>query len=133
MHVTHPRSQGAPATLVELLWTRESNDPDGIPFTFLKDEDGRETRWTYRQLAGRAQAIATRLQRLNLAGERVLILYPAGLDYIAAFFGCLCAGAIAVPAYPPRPNRPMTRLQAILADSGAKAALTTRALLASIE
>ncbi len=133
MHVSHPRSLAAPATLVELLWSREADDPQGIPFTFLRDEDGRETCWSYRDLAQRTRAIATRLQRLNLAGERVLILYPSGLDYIAAFFGCLAAGAVAVPAYPPRPNRPMTRLSAILADSGAKAAVTTRSLLASIE
>jgi acyl-CoA synthetase (AMP-forming)/AMP-acid ligase II/acyl carrier protein len=53
----------------------------------------------------------------------VLLLYPAGLDYIAAFFGCLYAGAVAVPAYPPRPNRSLDRIQAMIADAQARVAL----------
>jgi acyl carrier protein len=62
-------------------------------------------------------------------GERVLLLYPAGLEYVAAFLGCLYAGVVAVPAYPPRPNRPLDRIRAIAADSGATAALTTAHVL----
>ena len=48
-------------------------------------------------------------------GERVLLLYPPGLEYVAALFGCLYAGAVAVPAYPPRFNRPMLRLRTMVA------------------
>jgi amino acid adenylation domain-containing protein len=62
----------------------------------------------------------------------VLLLYPPGLDYIAAFFGCLYAGAVAVPAYPPRVNRSLTRLQTIVADAGAALALTTKAILRKV-
>ena len=62
---------------------------------------------------------------MGLEGERALLLYPAGLDFIAAFFGCLYAGVVAVPAYPPRRNRSLSRIQAIADDAEAKVALTT--------
>ena len=62
-----------------------------------------------------------------------MLLYPPGLDYIAAFFGCLYAGFIAVPAYPPRLNRPVPRIQAIVADAGATVALTTTQFLENLE
>ena len=80
--------------------------------------------WTYEQLAHRAQAIASQLQLLDMKGERVLLLYPPGLDFAAGFFGCLCTGAVAVPAYPPRRNRNMERIQTISDDCAAKVALT---------
>ena len=80
-----------------------------------------------------AKAIGAWLQSLDMAGERVLLLYPSSIDYIAAFFGCQMAGAVAVPAYPPRANKPMPRIQAILADAGAKAALTTAAVKANVQ
>jgi 8-amino-7-oxononanoate synthase len=80
---------------------------------------------SYDGLDRQARAVAAQLQALNLAGERALLLYPAGLDFIAAFFGCLYAGVVAVPAYPPRRNRSMSRIQAIADDAQAKIALST--------
>ncbi|MBC8121208.1 MAG: SDR family NAD(P)-dependent oxidoreductase, partial [Gemmatimonadaceae bacterium] len=74
----------------------------------------------------------TRLQKLGARAERALLLYPPGLDFIAAFFGCLYAGVVAVPAYPPRPNKPMPRIRAIVADSSATVALSTTQVLANI-
>ena len=64
------------------------------------------------------------------------MLYPPGLDYIAAFFGCLYAGAIAVPAYPPRNQRHAARLQtavSVATDSQAAIALTTTAILPQVQ
>jgi natural product biosynthesis luciferase-like monooxygenase protein/FkbM family methyltransferase len=81
----------------------------------------------------RARAIAAKLQAQGMEGRRVLLLYPAGLEYIAAFFGCLYAGAVAVPTYPPRLNRNLLRLQSIVADAGATTALTTESLLSRVE
>ena len=69
--------------------------------------------------------MAARLQALDLVGSRALLLYPAGFDFIAAFFGCLYAGVVAVPAYPPRRNRSLSRIEAIADDAQAKIALTT--------
>jgi acyl-CoA synthetase (AMP-forming)/AMP-acid ligase II/acyl carrier protein len=66
-------------------------------------------------------------------GERVLLLYPSGLAYIAAFLGCLYAGAVAVPAYPPRPNRSLERIQAIIQDAQAKVALTDSTSMEKLE
>ena len=67
------------------------------------------------------------------AGERALLLYPPGLDFITAFLGCLYAGVIPVPAYPPRANRSFERLQTIIADSQAVFALTVKELVNTIE
>jgi 8-amino-7-oxononanoate synthase/acyl carrier protein len=59
-----------------------------------------------------------------MTGERALLLYPPGLDFVTGFFGCLIAGVTAVPAYPPRRNRNMVRIQDISKNASAKAALT---------
>lgn len=87
------------------------------------------------RLCPNRRAIGAWLQSRVAAGERALLLYPPGLDYIAGFFGCLYAGVVAVPAYPPspNPNRPMSRIHAIVADSQAAVALTTTAIMEPLE
>ncbi|MCA9148256.1 MAG: aminotransferase class I/II-fold pyridoxal phosphate-dependent enzyme, partial [Planctomycetales bacterium] len=95
-----------------------------MAFGFLADGETLETEWTYADLDRKSRAIAARLQSMNLAGERALLLYPPGLDFVAGFLGCLYAGVIAVPAFPPRRNRNMERIQAIADDASAAAALT---------
>ena len=127
-----PSDSARDATLVDLILRRSQAQPDQLVFSF-STEGGAETRWTYRDLAARAQNIAAHLQTQHAAGQRVLLLYPPSLDYVAAFFGCLVAGAVAVPAYPPRLNRPMPRLQAIVSDAQVSIALTTRHILTSLE
>ena len=120
-------------TLVDMLRYRALHQPEKIAFTFLADGETTSDRLTYNQLDSLARAIATQLQSLDATGERALLLYPPGLEFIAAFFGCLYAGVIAVPAYPPRPNQKLSRLQVILEDAQAAFALTTTALLATIQ
>ncbi|MBD2111680.1 MULTISPECIES: AMP-binding protein [Cyanophyceae] len=122
------------ATFVELLALRAEQTPQGTAYRFLAEgtPETAET-ITYSALQQRAQAIAVLLQDLNCLNQPVLLLYPAGLDYIAAFFGCLYAGAIAVPAYPPRPNRSLDRIQAMVQDAGATVALTDSATLQKLE
>jgi acyl-CoA synthetase (AMP-forming)/AMP-acid ligase II len=95
-----------------------------LAYTFLKDGDSDEVRLTYSELDRHACTIAAHLQSLEATGKRVLLLYPSGLEYVAAFFGCLYAGAVAVPAYPPRFNRSVERLQAIVSNAQATIALT---------
>lgn len=119
-----------PATLVELLRWRGTHQPDRLAYTFLVDGESVESSLTYGELDRQAQAIGATLQRMGATGERVLLLYPSGLEYIAAFFGCLYAGAIAVTAYPPHFNRSLDRIEAIVADAQASVALTTSAFLA---
>jgi 8-amino-7-oxononanoate synthase len=111
-------------------WARQQ--PDAISFYFTDGED-EESRWTYHELDQRARATAVALTSMGMAGERVLLLYPPGLDFVAGFFGCLYAGAIAVPAFPPRRNRYMDRIDSIAEDSKAKAALTVHAVSDRVE
>src|SRR4051794_33330188 len=92
----------ATTTLVELLRRRARQQGDQRAFTFLADGGNQASDITYELLDRQARTIAAWLQQNEVgAGERALILYPPGLEYIAAFFGCLYAGVIAVPAYPP--------------------------------
>jgi acyl-CoA synthetase (AMP-forming)/AMP-acid ligase II/acyl carrier protein len=120
-------------TLVDLLRQRADHQGDRVAYDFLADGESITATVTYGQLDTLARAIATLLQGLNCQGQPVLLLYPPGLDYIAAFFGCLYAGAIAVPAYPPRPNRSLQRLQVMIEDAGATVALTHSGVLSGIE
>lgn len=121
------------ATLINLLRCRANQEPHKTAYTFLADGETEEVRLTYQELDQRSQAIASHLQNLGATGSRALLLYPSGLEFITAFFGCLYAGVVAVPAYLPRQNHSLSRLQAILADSQATIALTTTFILSSLE
>ena len=121
------------STVVELLRLRSSRQPNRNAFTFLLDGETAETRLTYLQLDKFARQIAVQLQAQGLTGERALLLYPAGLDFLIAFFGCLYAGVIAVPVYPPRRNQKLSRLLSIVNDAKPAIALTTTSILTDIE
>ncbi|WP_435214784.1 aminotransferase class I/II-fold pyridoxal phosphate-dependent enzyme [Streptomyces sp. bgisy034] len=117
-----------PRTVAGLLLHHREQRPDALAYRFLTGAGGDGESLTYRELDLRVRAVAVLLQRENLAGKPVLLLHPPGLDYIAAFLGCLYAGAIAVPAYPPDTRRfgqTMPRLAAIARDARATHALTT--------
>ncbi|MCC0178101.1 fatty acyl-AMP ligase [Waterburya agarophytonicola K14] len=121
------------ATLVDILRNRAEKQPHQKIYNFLVDGENEELSLTYSQLEQKAQAIAAYLQSVISPQDRVLLLYPAGLDYITAFFGCLYAGAIAIPAYPPRPNRSLHRIQNILQNAQTDLALTNTDTLQSLE
>jgi len=126
VHLDHlPGSFFGPSNLVDLLRHRASHQAHDRAFTYLVDGENEEILLSYQALDRRARAVAAKLQAMNLTGQRALLLYPAGLDFIVAFFGCLYAGVVAVPAYPPRRNRSLSRIQAIADDAEAKIALTT--------
>ncbi|HEV7860841.1 MAG TPA: amino acid adenylation domain-containing protein, partial [Pyrinomonadaceae bacterium] len=121
-----------PLTLIELLRGRAFNQPSQKAYTFLKDGETEEVCLTYGELDRQARAIAATLQRQGAKGARVLLLYPPGLEYVAAFFGCLYAEMVAVPAYPPDPSkfsRSLPRLHSIVNDAQATVALTTDPIL----
>ncbi|MGL4512959.1 MAG: aminotransferase class I/II-fold pyridoxal phosphate-dependent enzyme [Lacipirellulaceae bacterium] len=119
--------------LVGLLRLRATALPRQRAFTFLVDGESQRQHINYEQLDTRARAIAAYLQSQGLAGSRALLLFPSGLEFIAAFFGCLYAGVVAVPAYPPRRNRNMQRIQSIVGDAQPKIALTTEDVFRRIE
>lgn len=119
-------------TLLELLQQQSEGRPDEPAYTFCSDEGARRT-WSYRQLDERARAVAAELQRRTAPGDPVLLVFPAGLAFLEAFFGCVYAGRVAVPATVPKPRRPMPRLASIARDTAATAALTDRQTLALVE
>lgn len=114
-------------SLVELLRDRAAKRADALAFQFLIDGEVEGQRLTYGELDRKARAIAAALQQRCNPGDRALLLYPPGLEYISAFFGCLYAGVIAVPVYPPEParlGRSLPRLRVIAEDAEPTVVLT---------
>lgn len=116
-------------SVAELLQRRAAERPTQNAFVFIPESnaanrDG-EIAWTYAELDRRARAVAAELSRIAAPGERAVLVFPPGLDFIAAFFGCLYAGVLPVPATYPKPRRPSSRLDAIVADCKPLVALTT--------
>ena len=100
-------------------------------FSFLDDEGKVSNSLTYMQIAARSRGIASRLRKAGVeVGDRVALVFPPSLDYILAFLGCLMAGVIAVPVFPPDPadlNKHVNMFGMICESSGAKIALTSAA------
>src|SRR5580765_2626472 len=114
------------SSLLGLLRYRTEQQPNALLYRFLEtgDVDGPVQELTFAQLDTRARAIAAQLQAAQGENERALLLYPPGLEFIAAFMGCAYAGVVAVPTYP---HRTLSRLEAIVQDSQARFVLTTSA------
>ncbi|BBN81578.1 hypothetical protein PA25_15630 [Pseudoalteromonas sp. A25] len=109
------------ASLVKLAKTR-GND---VAYQYFF-EDGQPCKTlTYAQLDHKARLIAAGLKPHFSKGDRALLLYHSGFEFVEAFFACLYAGVIAVPAYPPKKNQNIDRLRNIIEDAGALGALTT--------
>ncbi|HEX2642459.1 MAG TPA: fatty acyl-AMP ligase, partial [Thermoanaerobaculia bacterium] len=117
------------ATLVDVLRRRVDEQAERLIYRFLSEDGSEAHRLTGSQLGSRVRALARRLAAVGEPGDRALLLYPAGLEFIVAFLGCLAASRVAVPAYPPRVNRGQPRLRAIAEDSRPRLVLTTAALL----
>jgi len=112
--------------------------PDTCLYSFL-DVEGRERdTYTYVAFNERTRQLAQHLraQKGLTRGDRALLVYPPGLELIAAFIACARIGVIPVPVYPPTPmhfESGLTKLRTIAADCGAKAALTTRGFFGSYQ
>ncbi len=113
-------------TLVTRLRHRAEHQGDSPAFHFLSDGESITDSITYGQLHARARTVAACLRQSLAKGERTLLLYPSGLDYLVAFFACLYAGVLAVPAYPPNSTNPQrfSRLLGIIRDAMPRAVLT---------
>ncbi|MCU0977557.1 MAG: AMP-binding protein [Pirellulaceae bacterium] len=123
---------GSTRTLVDALERRVQRDAGYCAYRYL-NEDGIVSALTIGQLDQRARAIAAWLQGRCSSGDRVLLVYPPGLEFVTAFFGCLYAGVLPVPATYPKPRRPMPRLLAIGIDCRAELALTTAQALEMLQ
>lgn len=114
-------------TLVHLAHSRAKKSPSSLIYEFIESDDSKNT-LTYAELDQKARALASVFTDKKLAGERALLLYAPSLDYLIAFWGCLYAGVVAVPAYPPDPSRldrTLPRLTSIINDCEAKVILST--------
>jgi acyl-CoA synthetase (AMP-forming)/AMP-acid ligase II len=120
------------ATLVDLLRHRAQHQPDQLAYQFLEDGKKEAAAYTHAELDQQAQAIAALLQQSEARGERALLLYPQGVEVVAAFCGCLYAGVIAIPVPPPdagRMKRALPRLREIVKDAAASYVLSTQRII----
>jgi len=115
----------ASATLAEVLRLRADLEPGRRAYVFLQDGEAEAGELTYGELDRQARAVAAALGRSCVPGDRALLLFQPGLEFVAAFFGCLYAGVVAVPAYPPRSPRMLPRLRGMLDDARPAMVLTT--------
>jgi 8-amino-7-oxononanoate synthase len=112
-------------TIVDLLQHRAKHQPHNKAYIFLENGEIQTHCLTYQELENQVKSLAAYLQTISKSGDRALLLYPSSLDFIVSFFACLYAGIIAVPAYPPKRNQKLARLQTIIQDAEASLLLTT--------
>ncbi len=123
-------------TLCELLQHRAATQPHATAYLFLTDGESEGVRLSYAELDLAARRVAATLLAHADVGARALLIFPHGPEYLDAFFGCLYAGIIAVPAYPPNPVRPeraMQRLQAMAASAAPALVLGPEGAIAALE
>ena len=116
------------ATIVDVLRLRAETQRDEIAYRFLADGEEERGTLTYGELYSRARRVAAELQKQSAVGQRALLLDSSEADYIVTFFGCLCAGVIAVPIYAPRLNKKgNARVESVVADAQPSVVLTAGA------
>lgn len=120
------------AEITSVLNRRANDSPNDLAYIWLQDGN-QEVEINYHSLQQKSKAIAVALHSCCQEGDRALLLYPQGLEFITAFFSCLYAGIIAVPAYPPKGNQKMSRLVKIIEDCQPQIILTTSSLLEKIQ
>ncbi|MDJ0582975.1 fatty acyl-AMP ligase [Crocosphaera sp.] len=123
----------AEENFASLLKQRAIYQPSKTAYTFLSSGKTKESSLTYEKLDRRARELGSILYSLGLQGERALLMYTPGLDFVIAFFACLYAGVIGVPVYPPKRNQSFHRLRAIIKDCDAKEILTTSTILGNLQ
>ena len=117
------------SSLVTLLARRAETQPDQQAYVFLGDRGTEEAALTFRELHDAAQALATQLTQMVQPGDRAVLVFPPGLEFIVAFFGCLISGVIAVPMMAPRRHSARDASAAIVADCDPAIVLTSNAHL----
>ncbi len=120
-------------TLVDVLDYRAGTQPDAVIFRSLASDGSARAELTFAGLQHRARAAAAEMREYVVPGDRVVLLVPPGLDYVAAFLACQYAGVVAVPAYPPNPRRADARVARIFADCGARVALVAPEFIARLD
>ena len=113
------------SSLVTLLAKHAEMQPDDPAYVFLSDRGAEEATLTFRGLYEAAQALAGRLRRIARPGDRAILVFPPGLEFLVAFFGCQIARVIAVPMMMPRRQSARDSSAAIMANCEPVVALTS--------
>ena len=124
------------ATLISLIDRNIANVGDATAYRYLdysRAADVHTDEVTWRQFGARLQAIGARVQQAAGRGERVAILAPQGIDYVAGFYAAVKAGTIAVPLFAPELPGHAERLDTALRDSEPTVVLTTTAAKQAVE
>jgi 8-amino-7-oxononanoate synthase/acyl carrier protein len=106
-------------------WTKLTPDATSYSFT---DGETVQASLTYQQLWDEVRGLAGAMQEQVEPGQRILLLYPPGLDFVVGLFACHALGAIAVPAFPPRRNRKASRIRSIVTDADTRIAFSTESV-----
>ena len=117
-------------TLISLIDRNIANVGDSVAYRYLdhtRSADGYAFELTWTELGRRMRAIGAQVQQVASRGDRVAILAPQGLDYVAGFFAAIKAGTIAVPLFAPELQGHAERLAVALHDSRPTVVLTTSA------
>src|SRR5438874_9231785 len=117
-------------SLVDLLRYRAIEQPDDPAYILLSDRGREDAQITFGELERRTRAVAARLAERAAPGERALLLFANGIDFMVAFFGCLVTGIIAVPMMLPRRQSARDSSDSIVIDCAPRLGLATAALLA---
>lgn len=115
----------ASPSMLDILARRAGGEEGRRAFSFLRRPDGDCLSISYRQLHERSLQVGRMLAARGLRGERIVLLYDSGFEFLEALFGCWAAGCVAVPAPLPRPKKRNARLEGILTDCQAAAILCT--------
>ncbi|WP_175611275.1 MULTISPECIES: class I adenylate-forming enzyme family protein [unclassified Mycobacterium] len=108
-----PHYDRLPATLLDMLAEQVDNRPNSEAVVELG-----AGRLTYRELWNRAARVAGGLQAEGLGpGDRVAVRYPAGINWVLAFWGIVMAGGVAVPV---NTRSAQPEVEFVLSDSGAR-------------
>lgn len=126
-------TDSAQPSLVSVLRERAALHPDAPACTYLGDNGQVKDSVSYAELDAQARAIAARLQGLGAAGECAILLYPPGLEFLSAFFGCLYSGVIAVPLPVPRVSASLRQFSGIVGDLDSRLVLTTERSLSRLQ
>src|ERR1043165_3936734 len=100
---------------IDILRSWASSRPQDSALTFLEHGESRTSQLCYQSLDRRAREIALGIAKVIGPGDHALLLHPPGLEFVTAFFGCMYAGVVPVPAYPPRNARHFPRIESIIA------------------
>lgn len=121
------------STMVDMIRDRFTQKPDQRAFAFLANGETEQDQLTWCQADEQARAIASRLQGIARAGDRAILIYPQGLEFVVAFLGCLYAGVVPIPSAPVTSSGVPDMLLRIVSDAQPKLILTATGMRAELQ